>query len=106
MNYKQVIIAAIAAAFIGVTFLFPPWVTLKLPDSGQANLLLTHAERRLFNNPPETSDVKAPYIAWRHPVQDGIVATLVAGVLCFLLRTKKTRDDSAANDCPASAAAF
>ena len=106
MNYKQVTIVAIAVAVIGVTFLFPPWITLKFPDSSQANLLVTHSERRLFNNPPETSDVKAPYVAWRYPVQDGIVATLVAGALCFFLRTKKTREDSAANDCPASAAAF
>jgi len=106
MNYKQRITVAIAAAVIGVTFLFPPWITLKFSESGPANLLLTHSERRLFNNPPEMSDVKAPYIAWRYPVQEAIVATVVAGALCFFLRTKKTREDVAVNDCPTSAAAF
>jgi len=106
MNYKQRITVAIAAVVIGVTFLFPPWITLRFPDSGQANVLLTHSERRLFNNPPETSDVKAPYIAWRYPVQEAIVATVVAGALCFFLRTKKTREDVAVNDCSASVAAF
>jgi len=106
MNYKQAIVVTIAAIVVGLTFLFPPWITLKFPDSGPANLLLTHSEHRLFNNPPEHSDVKPPYIAWRYPVQNAIVVTLAAGVLCFFLRTKKTREDVATNDCPASAAAF
>jgi len=106
MNYKQTSIVAIAAIVIGVTFLFPPWITLHFPESGPAHLLLTHSERRLFNNPPETSDVKAPYIAWRYPVQDAVVATVVAGVLCFFLRTKTTREDVVATDGPAPAAAF
>ena len=106
MNYKQVIIVAIAATAIGVTFLFPPWITLKFPESGQANLLLTHSERRLFNNPPATSDVKAPYIAWRYPVQEGVTTAVVAGVLCFFLRTKKARESVVFNDRPSSAAAF
>ena len=69
MNCKQAIIVVIAAIVIGVTFLFPPWITLHLAESGPAHLLLTHSERRLFNNPPEASDVKAPYIAWRYPVR-------------------------------------
>ena len=106
MNCKQAIVVALAAIAIGATFLCPPWITLKFPDSGPANLLLTHSQRRLFNNPPAHSDVKAPYIAWRYPVQDAIVATVVAGALCFFLRTKKTHEDVAATDCPAPAAAF
>ena len=106
MNYKQALVVALAAIAIGATFLFPTWITLKFPESGPAHLLLTHSQRRLFNNPPEHSDVKAPYIAWRYPVQDAIVATVVAGALCFFLRTKKTRDEVAVNDCPSAAAAF
>ena len=105
MNYKQALVIALAAIAIGATFLFPPWITLKFPESGPANLLLTHSQRRLFNNPPEHSDVKAPYIAWRYPVQHAVLATVVAGALCFFLRTKKTRQD-VATDCPAPAAAF
>ncbi len=106
MNYKQAIIVAIAAITIGMTFIFPPWITLKFPDDNQGHMLLTHSERRLFNNPPESSDVKAPYIAWRHPVQDAVVAAVVAGALCFFLRTKKTREEITASDCSVSAAAF
>ena len=106
MNYKQGIVIAIATIVIGVSFLFPPWITLKFPETDQGRLLLTHSERRLFNNPPKTSDVKAPYIAWRYPVQDGIVATIVAGALCFFLRTRKTREDAAMNDCSTPTAAF
>ena len=106
MNYKQTLVVALAAIAIAATFLCPPWITLKFPESGPANLLLTHSQRRLFNNPPEHSDVKAPYIAWRYPVQDAIIATVAAGALCFFLRTKKTREDVAATDCPTPAAAF
>ena len=106
MNYRQVIIVAIAAAIIGVTFLFPPWITLKFPDTGPQHLLLTHSERRLFNNPPAMGDVKEPYIAWRYPVQEALLAAVVAGALCFFLRTKKTQESIESNDTLSSAAAF
>ena len=106
MNYKQMIIVAIAAAIIGATFLFPPWITLKLPDTGPQHILLTHSERRLFNNPPATSDVKEPYIAWRYPVQEGVLTAVVAGGLCFFLRTRKRQESIEPGDSPSSAAAF
>ena len=106
MDYKQIIIIAIAATAIGRTFLFPRWMTLRFSDSGPSHVLLTHSERRLFNDPPERSDVKAPYIAWGYSVQDAVAAVVVAGILCFFLRTKKTQEDVTANDCPVSTAAF
>ena len=106
MNYRQMAIVAIAAAIVGVTFLFPPWITLKLPDTGPQHLLLTHSERRLFNNPPAMGDVKEPYIAWRYPVQDSILTAVVAGTLCFFLRTRKRQESIESTDSPSSAAAF
>jgi len=106
MNCKQTIIVAIAVTLIAASFLCPPWITLKFAESGPSHMLLTHSEHRLFNNPPATSDVKPPYIAWRYPIQEGVMITVAAGVLCFFLRTRKTRQDVTTNECPAAAAAF
>ena len=66
MNNKQKLIAVITLLGIGVTFLFPRWARLEYRDAGQGQVLLTVLERRLFNNPPEASEVKAPYVAWRY----------------------------------------
>jgi hypothetical protein len=106
MNNKQRIIITITLLGIGVMFLFPPWARLEYSDAGQGQVLLTVLERRLFNNPPETSVVRAPYVAWRYPLQDSIAVTVVASALCFILRTRKTRNAVAWNDNPSPTAAF
>ena len=106
MNNKQKLIAVITLLGIGVMVLFPRWARLEYHDTGQGQVLLTVLERRLFNNPPETSAVKAPYIAWRYTLQDGMAAIVVASVLCVVLRTKKTRNGIAPDDNPSPTAAF
>ncbi|MHC4580842.1 MAG: hypothetical protein ACYS14_05255, partial [Planctomycetota bacterium] len=63
-------------------------------------------EHRLFNNPPEQSDVKEPRIVWSYAVQRAVAYAVVAGVLCYFLRTKKTRITSESQEKTSSAAAF
>ncbi len=106
MNGRQKCIIGIALLGIGVTFLFPRWARLEYHESGQGQVLLTVLERRLFNDPPETSVVKAPYVAWRYSLQDGLAVAVVASVLCFITRTKNRRDGVAPADHPSPAAAF
>jgi hypothetical protein len=90
MNYKQIIVVIIGVIAIIVTFLFPPWESYELVQKGQEQVLLGKLENRLFNNPPEHSDVKEPYIAWRYALQKAVVYVAVAGALCYFLRTKKS----------------
>ncbi|MGE5293836.1 MAG: hypothetical protein ACM3VT_03320 [Solirubrobacterales bacterium] len=106
MNNRQKLVISIALLGMGVTFLFPRWARLEFHDTGQGPVLLTVLERRLFNNPPEASEVKAPYIAWRYSLQDSIAAAVAASVLCFVLRTKKAHKGLASNEGPSPAAAF
>jgi hypothetical protein len=106
MNGKQKCIIGIAVLGIGVMFLFPRWARLEYHDNGQGQVLLTVMERRLFNNPPETSVVKAPYVAWRYTLQDSVAVAVAASALCFFLRTKKRREGVVPNDHPSPAAAF
>ena len=63
MNYKQMIIVAVGTVAIAETFLVPPWQSYELAEKDQEQVLMGRLENRLFNNPPEHSDVKEPYIA-------------------------------------------
>ncbi len=96
----------IACGVIGVLFLFPQWVSFEFVDSEQGQVLYEGLERRFFNNPPEHSELKEPFIRWSYTVQNCAVIAVVAGVLCFLLRTKKNRITSKSEDKPSSNAAF
>jgi len=106
MNNRQKLVMGIALLGIGMTFLFPRWARLEYHDTGQGQVILTVLERRLFNHPPEASEVKAPYVAWRYSLQDGIAVAVAASVLCFIVRTKKAHKGLASNDDPSPAAAF
>ena len=106
MNRKQMIVIAIAAIAIAGWFLFPPWITLKLQGGDSGHMVLTQSQHRFINNPPEPGDLKPPYIAWRYPIQDSVAATIIAGILCFVLRTKKKRESIAPDETISAAAAF
>jgi len=106
MNKRQIIIILIACGIIGALFLFPEWASYDFVDSDQGQVLYERLERRFFNNPPEHSEVKEPFIRWRYTVQSFVAIAVVAGLLCFFLRTKKTRITSISEDKPSSNAAF
>ncbi len=106
MNKKQIIVVLIACGIIGVLFLFPQWASFDFVDTDDGQALYERLERRFFNNPPEHSDVKEPFIRWRYTVQSFVAIAVVAGVLCFFLRTKKARITSKSEDKPSSNAAF
>ncbi len=105
MNRKQIIVIVVAAIAIAAAFLFPSWASLEFVDTDQGQILMTNYERRLFNNPPEHSDLKEPYIPWLYAVQEAVAYAAVAGILCYFLRSRKTRviDDSHGS-VPAAAA--
>lgn len=90
MNYKQIIVVAVGAVAIAWGFLVPSWESYELTETDQGQVLLGKLENRLFNNPPEQSDVKEPHIVWRYAVQGAVAYAAVAGALCYFLRTKKS----------------
>lgn len=100
------LIILIAGGVIGVLFLFPQWASLEFMDTDQGQVLLEKLEYRLFNNPPKHSEIKEPHIAWRYVIQNAIAVAVVAGVLCFFLRTKKASKITESVDKPSSNAAF
>ena len=106
MNYKQIIVIAVAVVPIAAAFLVPPWESYTFTETDQGNVLLGKVENRLFNNPPEQSDVREPRIVWSYAVQRAVAYAVVAGVLCFFLRTKKTRIAGESQEEVSSAAAF
>jgi hypothetical protein len=69
-------------------------------------VLLGKLDNRLFNNPPEQSDVKEPRIIWSYAVQRAVAYAVVASVLCYFLRTKKNRIADESQEKVSSAAAF
>lgn len=106
MNKKQIIIILIVCGVIGVQFLFPQWASLEFVDTDQGQVLYERLEYRFINNPPEHSEVKEPFIRWRYMAQRCAVIIVVAGVLCFFLRTKKVHKINESEDKPSSNAAF
>ena len=106
MNYKQMIIVAVGTIAIAVTFLVPPWQSYELVERVQEQVLMGKLENRLFNNPPERSDVKEPYIAWQYAVQKAIIYAAVAGALCYFLRTKKNSIVDKSREKTSAEAAF
>jgi len=90
INYKQIIVIAVGAAAIAWAFLVPSWESYELTETDQGQVLLGKLENRLFNNPPEQSDVREPRIVWSYTVQRAGAYAVVAGILCFFLRTRKT----------------
>ena len=61
MNYKQMIVVAVGVVAIAWAFLVPSWESLEFVDTDQGQVLLTNYESRLFNNPPEHSDLREPH---------------------------------------------
>ena len=106
MNYKQMIVIAVGAAAIAWAFLVPSWESYELTETDQGQALLGKLENRLFNNPPEQSDVREPRIVWSYAVQKAVAYAVVAGVLCFFLRTRKASIITEPQEKPSSAAAF
>ena len=106
MNYKQIIVIAVGAAAIAWAFLVPSWESYELTETDQGQVLLGKLDNRLFNNPPEQSDVREPRIAWSYAVQSAIAYVVVAGVLCYFLRKKKTCIADESQEKVSSAAAF
>jgi len=106
MNRKQIIVAAIGAIAIAWALLFPTWESLEFAESDQGQVVLTNYESRLFNNPPEYSDLREPRIVWSYAAQEAGAYAIVAGVLCFFLRTKKTAIIAEPQEKLSSAAAF
>ena len=106
MNYKQIIVVVIGVVAIASAFLIPPWESYELTETDQGQVLLGKLENRLFNNPPEHSDVKEPHIAWRYAVQKALAYAVVAGVLCYFLRTKKRPILDESQEKASAAAAF
>lgn len=102
MNKKQILVLVIAFAVIAGCFVFPPWATLVYHDTENGKVILTHAEHRLFNDPPEPGEIMPPFIQWRYPIQNSAAVAAVAAALCFFLRTRKTRQTVQApqNCCP------
>ena len=106
MNYKQIIVIAVGAAAIAWAFLVPSWESYELTETDQGQVLLGKLEHRLFNNPPEQSDLREPRIVWSYAVQRAIAYAVVAGVLCYFLRTKKSLIADESREEVSSAAAF
>ena len=106
INYKQIIVIAVGAAAIAWAFLVPPWESYELTETDQGQVLLGKLDNRLFNNPPEQSDVKEPRIVWSYAGQKAAAYAVVAGILCYFLRTKKPRIADESQEQPSSAAAF
>ena len=106
MNRKQIIVIAVGAVAIAWAFLVPSWESYEFADTDQGKVLLTKYESRLFNNPPEHSDVKAPHVVWKYAVHEAIAYAVVAGALCYLLRTRKATFKGEATDELSAAAAF
>ena len=106
MNKKQIVVLAIVLGASGWHLLFPTWQRLEFKDTDQGQVLMTISEHRLYNNPPEHSDVKAPYIAWQYSFQACGAFAVIAGVLCFFLRTKRAKKSIVSQEAPAAGAAF
>jgi len=106
MNYKQMIVIAVGTVAIGWSFLVPSWETYELVQNDQGQALMASYESRLFNNPPEQSAVRPPRIIWKYAVQEAIAYAVVAGVLCYFLRTRKATVKVETTDEPSVAAAF
>jgi len=106
MNYKQMIIVAVGTVAIAWAFLVPSWESYEFADTDQGKVLLTNYESRLFNNPPEQSDVKAPHVVWKYAVHEAIAYVVVAGALCYFLRTRKSPVKNEPTDKPSAASAF
>ena len=106
MNRKQIIVVAVGAAAIAWAFLVPSWESYEFADSDHGRVVLTKYESRLFNNPPEHSDVKAPRVVWKYAVHEAVAYAVVAGALCYFLRTKKSRVVDESREIPSAAAAF
>ena len=106
MNYKQIIVIAVGAVAIAWAFLVPPWETYQFVHNDQGQMLLGKLENRLFNNPPEQSDVREPRIVWRYAVQRAVAYAVVAGALCYFLRTRKANVADQAQEKVSETAAF
>ena len=106
MNRKQILVVAIGAVAIAAAFLFPTWESLEFVDSDQGQIVLTNYDSRMFNNPPQHSDLREPRIVWRYAAQEAIAYAVFAGLLCFFLRTGKARIVAEPQERPSSAAAF
>ncbi len=106
MNRKQIIVAAVGAIAIAWALLVPTWESLEFVDSEQGQVVLTNYESRLFNNPPEHSDLRAPRIVWRYAAQEVGAYAVFAGLLCFFMRTGKSRIVAKPQERLSSAAAF
>ncbi|KPK41550.1 MAG: hypothetical protein AMJ65_09225 [Phycisphaerae bacterium SG8_4] len=106
MNRKQIILLTIGAIAIAWALLVPTWESLEFVDSDKGQVVLTNYESRLFNNPPEHSDLREPRIVWRYAIQEAFAYAVVAGILCYFLRTKKTRITDESQEKVSSAAAF
>ena len=106
MNRKQIVLVSVAAVAIGAAFLFPSWETLEFADTEQGQVLLTNYESRLFNNPPEYSDLREPRIVWKYAVHEAIAYAIVAGALFYFLRTKKSTVADKSEEKTSVAAAF
>ena len=106
MNRKQIVVAAIGVVAIAAALLVPTWESLEFVDTEQGQVLLTNYESRLFNNPPEHSDLRDPRIVWSYAAQEAIAYAVVAGILCYFLRTRKARIVTESKERLSSAAAF
>ncbi|MHC4351631.1 MAG: hypothetical protein ACYTE3_13665 [Planctomycetota bacterium] len=106
MNYKQIIVVAVGAVAIAWAFLVPSWESYELAETDQGQVLLGKLENRLFNNPPEQSDVREPRIVWRYAVQRAVAYAVVAGALCYFLRKKRSPIVDESQDKTSAAAAF
>ncbi|MBC8216932.1 MAG: hypothetical protein H8E73_00560 [Planctomycetes bacterium] len=106
MNYKQIIVVAVGAVAIAWAFLVPSWESYELAETDQGQVLLGKLENRLFNNPPEQSDVREPRIVWSYAAQEAGAYAVVAGILFFFLRTRKARIIAEPQERLSSAAAF
>ena len=106
MNLKQIIIVVAATIAIAVAFLMPSWESYKLTETNQGQVLMAKYESRLFNDSPEHSDVKEPRVVWRYAAQEAIAYAVVAGILCYLLRTRKARVVAESQNSVSAAAAF
>ena len=106
MNRKQILVVTIGAIAIAWALLVPTWESLEFAESDQGQVVLTNYESRLFNNPPPHSDLREPRIVWSYAAQEAIAYAVVAGVLCFFLRTRQASIITEPQEQPSSAAAF
>ena len=106
INYKQIIVTAVGGVAIAWAFLVPSWESLEFVDSDQGQIVLTNYESRMFNNPPEHSDLREPRIVWRYAAQEAGAYAVFAGLLCFFLRTGKAHIVTESQERLSSAAAF